>query len=89
MPSTLRGEVEALRIANQGSWLGEHLRQILDRHADEVSVPRELFEAMRDDQTKYLGLKRLRGLSDGSDALMSRIAQADAILSDKGSANVS
>jgi len=42
MAKSLRDEVAELRDANQGSWLGEHLRQMLDRHppADGVSVPK-------------------------------------------------
>lgn len=40
MANSLRDEVEALRLANQGSWLGEHLRQMLDRHDSEPRCTR-------------------------------------------------
>lgn len=77
MNKSLRDEVAELRDANQGSWLGEHLRQMLDRHppADGVVVPREL-------------LINLRNLSDaldpsGDDARIgSIIEQADTILAE-------
>ena len=85
---SLRDEVVSFEARLRGmgfSNIANQLRQMVDRHppADGVVVPRDLFEAMRDDQTKYLGLKRVRGISDGNDALMSRIEQADAILAQR------
>lgn len=85
---TLRGEVEALAhdlAKNPQFWTGElfdiakRLRAILSRHADEVSVPRELLADFRKvanwaaDRTLY---------DDVGERYREMVEQADAILKD-------
>lgn len=92
--NSLREDVEALAatIQSNGSlMMPAHdvafvIRKVLANHpaADGVVVPRDLFEAMRDDQIRYLGAKAMRGLTDGNDELKERIEQADAILAKVG-----
>jgi len=87
MPSTLRGEVEALAAALERFGEVEHaateLRAILSRHAEEVSVPRELLLRLRNDSETLRRMTHRNtpvSVSMGDD-----VAQADAIL--KGSGN--